>query len=346
MIWYKEKQQGADDIMVSTRIRLARNLAKYPFPNAMTTEQAKKAAQEISASILEGNSTLAQEFRQLDFSSMTEVDKQTLYEQHLASPEMLNRKAGSLLLSKDETMSIMLMEEDHIRLQIILGGFQLDKAWELADKVDDVIEEHVEYAFDDEFGYLTSCPTNTGTGLRASVMMHLPALTMTDSMARIINSAGQLGIAVRGMYGEGSKAYGNLYQISNQITLGATERDIIEKLKNIANQIADQERQVRKSLAEHSGVKLADRLWRSYGTLKYARSVSSQEAKALISDVILGKNMQIIDSTPESIWELMVTTEPAFITQRAGKAVTPEQRDQLRADAIRNCFTAKECERL
>lgn len=345
MIWYKE-QQGADDIMVSTRIRLARNLAKYPFPNAMTTEQAQKAAQELCASILESNSTLAKEFRRLDFSTLTDVEKQTLYEQHLASPELLRRKEGALLLSKDETMSIMLMEEDHLRLQIILGGFQPDKAWELADKVDDVIEEHVEYAFDDEFGYLTSCPTNTGTGLRVSVMMHLPALTMTDNIARIINSASQLGIAVRGMYGEGSKAYGNLYQISNQVTLGATEQDIIEKLKNVAGQIAEQERQVRKSLAEHSGIKLADRLWRSYGTLRYARSISSQEAKALLSDVILGKNMQIIDAIPGSIWELMVTTEPAFITQQAGKAVTPEQRDQLRADAIRACFTKKECEQL
>lgn len=313
MIWYQEKCN--DDIMVSTRIRLARNLKSYPFPGSMTVEQAKKAAGEICDSVMNGNSTLAQDFQVLNMEKAAEREKQVLYEKHLISPEMMNRKAGSVLLSRDESMSVMLMEEDHIRLQIILGGFNLEKAWETADRVDDVLEEHLEYAFDNEFGYLTSCPTNTGTGMRASVMMHLPALTMTDNIARVINSAGQLGIAVRGMYGEGSKAYGNLYQISNQVTLGMSEQDIIGKLKNVAMQIADREREARKMLAEKNGDQLADRLWRAYGTLKYARSLSSQEAKALISDVVFGKNMNIIDSAPDNMWEIMVNTEPACVAQ-------------------------------
>lgn len=333
MIWYQEKSN--DDIMVSTRIRLARNLKKYPFPGAMTVEQAQKAAAEIRDSVMNGNSTLAQDFRVIDMEKVSEREKQVLYEKHLISPEMMNRKVGSVLLGGDESMSVMLMEEDHIRLQVILGGFNLDRAWETADRVDDVLEEHLEYAFDDEFGYLTSCPTNTGTGLRASVMMHLPALTITDNIARVINSAGQLGIAVRGMYGEGSKAYGNLYQISNQVTLGMPETDIISKLKNVASQIADREREARKVLAEQNGDQLADRLWRSYGTLKYARSLSSQEAKALISDVIFGKNMNIIDAAPDNMWEVLVNTEPACVAQHIDGEPTPGARDKMRAQIIR-----------
>lgn len=333
MIWYQQNQ--ADDIMVSTRIRLARNLKKYPFPNAMTLEQAKEATQTIRDSVFSGNSTLAQDFQTLDMETLSEREKQVLYEKHLISPEMLGRKVGSVLLSQDESMSVMLMEEDHIRLQIIVGGFAPEEAWQTANRVDDVLEEHLEYAFDDEFGYLTGCPTNTGTGLRVSVMMHLPALTMTDHITRIINSAGQLGIAVRGMYGEGSKAYGNLYQISNQVTLGMTEAEIIEKLKTVALQIADREREARKMLAEQKGDQLSDRLWRSYGILKYARTLSSQEAKALISDVIFGKNMGIIDTAPDNLWEVMVHTEPACVAQHIQGEPTPNARDKMRADIIR-----------
>lgn len=342
MIWYQE--QNDNDIMVSTRIRLARNLAKTPFPGAMTIEDAKTAASKIRDALLEGNSTLAKDFRVLDVETASEQEKQVLYEKHLISPEMMRRKAGLVLLSKDDSMSIMLMEEDHIRLQIIRGGFQPDAAWETADKVDDVLEERLEYAFDKEFGYLTSCPTNAGTGLRVSVMMHLPALTMTDNIARIINSAGQLGIAVRGMYGEGSKAYGNLYQISNQVTLGISEKDILEKVKNVAQQIADREQEARKMLQQQSPDRLADRLWRSYGTLRYARSLSSQEAKALLSDVILGKSMQIIDSIPENPWEILVEAEPACIAQKTGGTPTPEARDAARADMIRKRFAGKKGE--
>ncbi len=333
MIWYRENNN--EDIMVSTRIRLARNLKGYPFPGAMTLEQAQKAEGEIRDAVLNGNSTLARDFQVVDMEKTPEREKQVLYEQHLISPEMMNRKVGSVLLSKDESMSVMLMEEDHIRLQIILGGFALDQAWETASRVDDVLEERLEYAFDNEFGYLTSCPTNTGTGLRASVMMHLPALTMTDNIARVINSAGQLGIAVRGMYGEGSKAYGNLYQISNQVTLGMREEDIISKLKTVASQIADREREARKLLAEQNGDQLADRLWRSYGTLKYARSLSSQEAKALISDVVFGKAMRIIDAAPDNLWEIMVNAEPASVAGRIQGEPTPEARDKTRAAMIR-----------
>ena len=187
MIWYKENND--DDIVISTRIRLARNLEKYPFPNAITSQQAKQATVEIENSIINSNTTLSGEFNVYHIGEISDIERQILAEKHLISLDMLKKPHGSVMISKDDSMSIMLMEEDHIRLQIILGGFKLQEAYQTASRVDDVIDEQVKYAFDADFGYLTSCPTNTGTGLRASVMMHLPALTMTDNISRIISSS-------------------------------------------------------------------------------------------------------------------------------------------------------------
>lgn len=333
MIWYKDKNDG---IIISTRIRLARNIKKYPFPNAMTDAQIKNAISDIENAITGGNSTLAKSFKTFHLADMNETQRRELIEKHLISPD-LGRRA-SVMISDDECMSIMLMEEDHIRLQIIKSGFCLDEAWDLADKVDDCLEESIEYAFHKDFGYLTACPTNTGTGLRASVMMHLPALTMTDSINRIISSASNLGIAVRGLYGEGSKAYGSLYQISNQITMGMTEQELIDKLKNIVEQIKEHEESTRKKLLKDSKDALEDRLWRAYGTLKYARSVSSNEAKSLISDVLLGVNMGIIKKEDTNFIQLMIETEPSVLIAKAKKQLSAEERDKLRADSLRACM--------
>jgi protein arginine kinase len=230
-------------------------------------------------------------------------------------------------------MSIMLMEEDHIRLQIIKSGLAIDEAYETADKVDDVIEESVTYAFDEEFGYLTACPTNAGTGLRASVMLHLPALTMTDNINRVISSAANIGIAVRGLYGEGTRAYGNLYQFSNQITMGLSEREILDKLKNVVNQIIEMEKKARTSLMTQSKDQIEDKLFRSYGTLKYARTISSSEAKSLLSDVMLGQNLGIIPKDGKiTPLECMVKISPSLI----GASLAPVERDRKRADFIRD----------
>lgn len=329
MIWYKEKQDN--DIIVSTRVRLARNLEKYPFPNTLNEEGRKKAIEDIKGAVLESASTLAKSFTYKGMQDISAYEKQVLSEKHLISVEMAKSDNGGVLISEDENMSIMLMEEDHIRLQVILGGFRLKEAWELADKVDNVIEETVNYAYSEEFGYLTACPTNTGTGMRASVMMHLPALTLTNNIGRVISSASKLGLTVRGLYGEGSKAYGNLYQVSNQVTLGVSEEEIISNLQSIAEQIEKLEKNAREKL---SGDELADKLWRAYGTLKFARSVSSHEAKALLSEVILGKNMGIIDTEEKtSLISLMVETEPALIMN--GEKMTPTERDKKRGDLLR-----------
>lgn len=334
MIWYKQKNDN--DIVVSTRVRLARNLSKYPFPNALSDEGAKKASKEIQKAILESNSTLANNFNVYNMNDVSPIEKTVLAEKHLISRELTEKPSACVMVSKDENMSIMLMEEDHIRIQVILGGLKLEEAYETASKVDDVIDENVGYAFDKDFGYLTSCPTNTGTGMRASVMMHLPALTMTDNISRIISSASNLGIAVRGLYGEGSKAYGNLYQISNQVTLGLTEKEIIDKVKNIVNQIAEHEKEARKKLLENNRSYIENKVWRSYGILKYARTIDSKEAKALISDVIMAKNMGIINDVKENLTELEILTEPASIEAESAKQLTPTERDIKRAELIRS----------
>ncbi|MBQ6531284.1 MAG: protein arginine kinase [Clostridia bacterium] len=329
MIWYKNNNS---DIVVSTRIRLARNLDKTPFPNAL--KDTKEVTEKIKNAILGSNSTLSKDFDFIELDNTPAVRKQAMAEEHLISPVMCSGKGKSVMVNKDKTMSIMLMEEDHIRLQIIESGYALDKAYETASRVDDVIEESLTYAFDNEFGYLTACPTNTGTGMRASVMLHLPALTMTENINRVISSANGLGIEVRGLYGEGTKAYGSLYQISNRSTLGVSEEGTIEKLKNIVDQIIEMEQKARKALTDNNADALGDRLFRSYGTLKYARSVSSSEAKSLLSDVMLGQNLGIIPKdgriTP---LECMVVTEPAILSD--GKELKPNERDKKRAEFLR-----------
>lgn len=331
MMWYEDKN---NDIVVSTRIRLARNLKDTPFPMFMTAEQKKQSADKLQSAIVDGNSTIASSFEIFNMDDMSDMDKQAMCEEHLISDELTKRNGARALISKDKTMSIMLMEEDHIRLQIIMSGYKLDEAYSLADKVDDVIEENAEYAFDKDFGYLTSCPTNVGTGLRASVMVHLPALAMTNNLERVLNSAANLGIAVRGLYGESSKTVGDLYQLSNQVTLGASEQDIIAKLKNITDQIIEYEKQARKTLAEKHKDIIEDRVWRAYGTLKYARKISSDEAKTLFSNVMLGINMGIINADINVI-KMMIMSEPANVAKSAGKLIDADERDKKRAEMIR-----------
>jgi len=330
MIWYKANNDN--DIVVSTRIRLARNVEKYPFPKSLSNEGKKEALKELENAVKNSNSTLSTDLQLFEMCNLNEKEKKQLSEKHLISPEMADKDIGAVFISKDENLSLMLMEEDHIRIQVIMAGNEIDKAYQFANKVDDVLEENLDYAFSERFGYLTACPTNTGTGLRASIMMHLPALTLTGNINKIISSVSALGLTVRGLYGEGSKAYGNLYQISNQITLGITETDIMVKLKNIVSQIEKHEKEARDMIKNNESV--CDKIWRSYGVLKFARRISSQEAKALLSDVILGENLGIIDiKGKKSKFELMVEGEPALIMKE--KEMTPEERDNLRAKLIR-----------
>lgn len=333
MIWYKK--QNDDDIFVSTRIRLARNLAEYPFPRVMPRQDVDAAKKKI-INALEAEKESLGGFRCVEMSSIDALERRVMMEKHLISSELAGKTDAAAVIGTGDELSIMLMEEDHIRIQVIKGGYAIAEAFEEANKADDAIERHLQYAYSEKYGYLTSCPTNTGTGMRASVMMHLPALTMTGNIDRIIKSASNLGLEVRGLYGEGSKAYGSLYQLSNRITLGLSEEEIIEKLESIAGQIKTHEQEARAAVKNKP--EFADRLWRSLGTLHYARVVNSQEAKSLLSDYILGVNMGIIDEKiKQSPVELMVLTEPAHIGQIAGGGeLTPEERDTRRAELLRS----------
>jgi protein arginine kinase len=325
MIWYKDNDA---DIVVSTRIRLARNIEGVPFPNALSDKS--EITEKIKNSILASNSTLAGDFEFINLDKLGENERAALSEEHLISPQMLSGEGKSVLINKDKTMSIMLMEEDHIRLQIIEKGNVLRQAYETASRVDDVIEESLEYAFDENFGYLTACPTNVGTGLRASLMLHLPALTMTGNINRMISSVSAMGIVVRGLYGEGTKAYGNMYQVSNQITMGLTEEEIIGKLENVVNQIIDSEKKAREAVMKNNADYIQDKIMRSYGVLKYAHTMTSKEAREMISDVILGQNMDIIKKGKLSPLECMIKAAPAMIGD-----VQPNERDKKRAQMLR-----------
>ena len=330
MIWYKDKNDG---IIISTRIRLARNIDGVPFPNALKDKTAE--ARKIKAAVKESSSPLAAQMDYLELDNASDLNKLSRAEEHLVSPQMLDGDGKAVLISKDNTMSIMLMEEDHIRLQVILGGFRLDEAYSTAAKLDDIIEEKINYAFDEEFGYLTACPTNAGTGLRASVMMHLPGLVLTKNISRIISQVNSLGIEVRGLYGEGTEADGNLYQISNRITMGLSEAEIIERLKKVVNQVAEAETKARDILTKQYGESAADRFYRAYGTLKYARSITSSEAKSLLSEVMLGRNMGIITENGKlSPLECMICSTPSMISR--GKELSPAERDKARAEFLRD----------
>lgn len=331
MIWYKDENDG---IVISTRIRLARNLDRTPFPAMLSKDERERVRGIISDSITKSNSTLSSDFELYNLESVTHQERVKMLEEHLISPQLVKNSESAVLINKDRTMSIMIMEEDHIRLQIIKGGFCLDQAYDTADKVDDVMEEALTYSFSEKYGYLTACPTNAGTALRASVMMHLPALVMTGNVSRVLQSFSGMGIAVRGLYGEGTEAEGCMYQISNSITLGISEKEIIEKIKKVVERISEMEKQARIQLLEKHSDDIEDKIMRSYGVLKYARKITSKEAKIMLSDCLLGQNMGIIKQSGEiSPLEIMVKTAPAIISGES--ALEPLERDIRRAEFIR-----------
>lgn len=334
--WMRET--GPDhDIVMSSRIRLARNFSTVAYP--IFAEQ-EKLAEIHDFFETEYAHQSFQGYENLEFVSikdLTPIEKRVLIEKHLISPHLVKfPDHAAALISQNEQVSVMINEEDHIRIQLYFPGLQLKKALEESFRFDDWLEEKVNYAFDETKGYLTSCPTNVGTGMRASVMMHLPALVMTNQMNRMIPAISGLGLVVRGIYGEGSEALGNIFQISNQITLGKSETDIVEDLESVVNQLIDHERSARNHIVERSGMKLEDRIFRSYGVLKYSRIMESKEAARCISDVRLGIDLDIIKNTSGNILqELMVLTQPGFLQQYAKRTLKAEERDVLRASLIR-----------
>ncbi|WP_059105411.1 protein arginine kinase [Shouchella shacheensis] len=341
--WMKKDGENSD-IVLSSRIRLARNLKDYTFPLLASTEESYAVANYVSEVLQTDDHSVFGAIEHLKMDEMKTNDKRILVEKHLISPHLAERsKYGTVLLSEDESMSIMINEEDHLRIQCLFPGFELEQALHAASSVDDWIEEHVTYAFDEKHGYLTSCPTNVGTGIRASVMMHLPALAITKQLGRILPAINQLGLVVRGIYGEGSEALGNLFQISNQMTLGKSEQDIVNDLQDVAGQLIRQERGAREALMENSSLKLEDRVKRSYGILAYSRIIESKEATRRLSDVRLGIDLGFIENVSGKILnELTILTQPGFLQHYANSVLTPEQRDERRATLIRERLNMEE----
>jgi len=334
--WMRE--EGPDsDIVLSSRIRLARIFSDISFPIAAEDEDLKNVLQFFQQEYEHQSFEEYHDFEFFPINDLKPVERRVLVEKHLISPLLAKHaETAGILISGNEQVSLMVNEEDHIRMQLYFPGFQLEYALEKAFEFDDWIENKVNYAFDEKKGYLTSCPTNVGTGMRASVMMHLPALTLTEQINRIIPAINQLGLVVRGIYGEGSEALGNLVQISNQITLGKSERDIVSDLESVVSQLIEHERRARENLMKQSRTKLEDRVYRSYGVLKYSRILESKESAGCLSDVRLGIDLGLIrDVSQHILHELMVLTQPGFLQQYAKESLTASERDVLRALLIR-----------
>lgn len=332
------KGEGPDsDIVISSRIRLARNLCSHTFPMLATNQHSQEVLDKVGQVLEHEDLNSISAFELIELADLNEVEKLVLVEKHLISPNLANEsRNGAVLLSENESISIMVNEEDHLRIQCMFPGFQIKEAWELANEIDDAFETHVDYAYDEKKGFLTSCPTNVGTGIRASVMIHLPALVLTQQINRILSAITQVGLAVRGIYGEGSEAIGNLFQISNQITLGQSEEEIIDNLYSVAKQIIEHEKAARIKLMEDSQPRILDRVKRSFGILSHAAIMDSKEAAQRLSDVRLGIDLGLIENVPATIMnELMVMTQPGFLQQYAGSKLSAEERDVRRAEMIR-----------
>jgi protein arginine kinase len=324
-----------DRIVLTSRVRLARNLKDTPFPGRASKQQREDHLQAIQP-VVEALPPMKKGFAS-DLVSLEDLDRQLLVERHLISRELAKKKQGAaFVLSKDETCSIMINEEDHLRMQVILPGLQVKEAWKAVNKLDTLLEDKLPIAFSGRYGFLTACPTNTGTGIRVSAMLHLPGLVIAEHMQQTITAVNKLGLAVRGLYGEGTEALGNVFQISNQMTLGETENDIIERLNKVVVQVIENEENARAKLLESNPEMLFNNIGRAYGILTNAHVISSKEAKNLLSLLRLGLDLGYFpDMDPEVVDELFIVTEPGHIQSKEAKKMSPEERDIMRATQLR-----------
>lgn len=335
--WLEEKGRD-DDVVISTRIRIARNLKDYKFPKFMNIEESDSVTNEV----LNRFKTMEtkENYNFYKIKDLGLLDKNIYVEKHLISPNLLQTSdRSSFLLSQNEKITVMINEEDHLRIQSLLPGFNMSDGWKMVSDLDDLLEEEIDYAFHYEFGYLTTCPTNVGTGLRASVMVHLPCIAMADNLKVLIEGLRRIGLTVRGIYGEGSKGLGDLYQISNQTTLGESEEEIMSKLEKVIGQIINRERNTRNYLYEKKKIDIEDRVFRSLGILKYSKKISSKEAMGHLSNVKLGIDLGLIESLDsKNIVNLMIDLQPYSLQNKMEDMMGKEERDYNRAKIIKEYF--------
>ena len=323
-------------IVVSSRVRLARNLRQRPFPGWAKKAERTQILEQIKPQV-EALPEMQDSFSEL-LQDLSALEKQVLVERHLISREHAAKGIGSaVVMNRKQTLSIMINEEDHLRMQSIRSGLQLKNAFKLVDKVDSTLEARLDIAFDDKLGYLTACPTNVGTGMRASAMLHLPGLVLSDLINQVIQAVNKIGLAVRGLYGEGTEAMGNLFQISNQTTLGEKEDEIIARLTKVIETIIDKEHDARQVLIQKKLDTLSDQIGRAYGVLTYAHAMTSKEALNLLSVMKLGVDLGAFPEDRQlPIDELFIETQPAHLQKTSQQKLNAEERDFLRAQIIRD----------
>lgn len=335
--WYLENGKESD-VVVSTRIRLARNLKDYYFESKLSQEQ----KQEMLDKIKEIVPSLGYGLKFFLLKDMDDITKMSLVEKHLISPDFAVKDGDekAILINDEENICIMIHEEDHLRIQVFNPGFDLESALNLAIEIDEKIGSLLGYACDEKYGFLTACPTNVGTGMRASSMVHLPALSKTGNITKVLDVINNFGMNIRGVYGEGSKVQGDLYQISNKQSLGISEKEIIKNLNVITEKIMEQERLARKILGKNT-VELEDSVYRSYGILTNCKKIGSSECRELLSDVKLGTDLGIIkELTDLKVNELELYTKPANLQKKLGKKLDAYERDIKRAEVIKQIIQA------
>ena len=323
------------ETVLTTRVRLARNIASTPFIARAREDQLSVVMRSVAAAA--EKSVELSGFSALRMADLSDLDKRLLVERHLISPDFSNQSPNrGILIGPDETASVVVNEEDHLRIQMLCSGSRVRQAWERANDLDNQLERNVEYAFSPDLGYLTSCPTNVGTGLRASVLVHLPALVLTKQIRKVIQGVAQVGLAVRGFYGEGTEVAGNFFQVSNQITLGQSEQETLAGLERVLQQVLGYEEKARVLLTKDAGVQIEDKVWRAYGALANCRVVTSQEMINLTSAVRLGVALGY-KGLPDlgTLNELLVLTQPAHIQMSAGREMEPTERNVMRAKYVR-----------
>ena len=331
--WYKT-DAPENDVVVSTRVRLARNLRGMPFPSRMNATQMEELKTKVKQAIYESNTPFAKSLKFIDMAAVPKNEVNAMVERHVISPEFAERTEGrAIILSDDESISIMIGEEDHIRIQVILGGLQLEKAYDIAERLDTLLYDSLHFAFDSNLGFLTVCPTNLGTGLRASVMLHMPVCESEGEIQALSETVGKIGFTVRGMYGEGSKSKAALYQVSNQITLGISEKNAIDNLKIITTQLIEKERKARNRLDR---IKIEDIAYRALGLLKNCRILNGGEMMNLLSRIKLGVSMGILKKEIEPL-KLLIEGQPHMLMKQYGE-MSPEERDICRATAVREAL--------
>lgn len=342
-IKWMDVPEGDRDIVISSRVRLARNLSEIPFPHLLDQTSGSKSLDLISHAWKNTPGPLLADMDMISLDQLSPLDRQILTEKHLSSPQHADATCAyrAILVNHDGSLAAMVNEEDHLRMQCLLPGLRLRECYAKAQALDDEFECNLDYAFDEERGYLTACPTNVGTGLRASVMVHLPAMQISGQLNQVLQNIGQLGMAVRGLYGEGSQPVGNFYQISNQVTLGQTEEDICTYLQTVTEQIVEQESLLRERLKTDLKYQLEDKIGRAYGILCNARVIPSDEALSLLSDVRLGVDLGILTGISLlALNELMVAIRPAHLQKLGGREMDPIERDIKRADVIQAKMTS------